>query len=112
MRPSELTSPRVVSTAQLSALVGDAHARGWGRAPDAGWVGRLDADGAHVLVPVLVHDDADPTATEPVVRGPAHVRCVVHGKARGQAAPQLVVLDVAVDRLRALQDEIPVDAAG
>ena len=37
MRPSEVTSPRVASTAELCALIGDAQARGWGRVPDAGW---------------------------------------------------------------------------
>lgn len=111
MGRSDLTSRRVASTAELCALIGDARARGWRRALDGTWVGELDPDGAHVLVPVLVHDDMEPTATGTVLRGSAHVRCVVYAKAPGQVAPQLAVLDVAVDRLRALPHQPPQTAA-
>ena len=100
----------MASTAELCALIDHARARGWRRALDGTGIGELDPDGAHLVVPVLVHDDMDPTATGKVLRGSAHVRCVVYAKVRGQVAPQLAVLDVAVDRLRALPDQ-PSEAA-
>jgi hypothetical protein len=89
------TAHLVASTADLRNLAGRASVHRFTRQLDPAALDQLDADGLHLLIPVLEPD-------APAGRHATFVRCLVLLKFVGEPDPVMGLMDVATPELRAL----------